>query len=53
MNVSSPSPRGGSSPGGAQPESARLYPDVIIGHHGWGELLDIKDVYPTTPLSDI
>ncbi|XAO71498.1 MAG: hypothetical protein AAYR33_00450 [Acetobacteraceae bacterium] len=25
-------------------------PDVIIGHHGWGELLDIKDVYPTTPL---
>lgn len=25
-------------------------PDVIIGHHGWGELLDIKDVYPSTPL---
>lgn len=25
-------------------------PDVIIGHHGWGELLDIKDVYPTTPV---
>jgi glycosyltransferase involved in cell wall biosynthesis len=25
-------------------------PDIIIGHHGWGELLNIQDVYPDTPL---
>ena len=25
-------------------------PDMIIGHHGWGELLDIRDVYPDTPV---
>lgn len=25
-------------------------PDVIIGHHGWGELLDITDVFPGTPM---
>jgi glycosyltransferase involved in cell wall biosynthesis len=25
-------------------------PDIIIGHHGWGELLNICDVFPGVPL---
>jgi glycosyltransferase involved in cell wall biosynthesis len=25
-------------------------PDVIIGHHGWGELLDLPDVFPGVPI---
>ncbi len=25
-------------------------PDIIIGHHGWGELLDLGDVYPGVPV---
>ena len=25
-------------------------PDVIIGHHGWGELLNLVDVWPGAPL---
>ncbi|MGV4877507.1 glycosyltransferase family 4 protein [Acetobacter indonesiensis] len=25
-------------------------PDVILGHHGWGELLNIQDVYPGVPV---
>ncbi len=25
-------------------------PDVIIGHHGWGELLDLVDVFPGSPI---
>lgn len=25
-------------------------PDIIIGHHGWGELLNIGDVYPGVPV---
>ena len=25
-------------------------PDIIIGHHGWGELLNIGDVFPGVPL---
>jgi glycosyltransferase involved in cell wall biosynthesis len=25
-------------------------PDIIIGHHGWGEMLNLRDLWPTTPL---
>jgi glycosyltransferase involved in cell wall biosynthesis len=25
-------------------------PDIIIGHHGWGELLNLQDVWPQSPL---
>lgn len=25
-------------------------PDIILGHHGWGELLNIQDVYPNVPV---
>ncbi len=25
-------------------------PDIILGHHGWGEMLHVNDVWPDTPL---
>ncbi len=25
-------------------------PDIVIGHHGWGELLNIPDVFPDAPV---
>ncbi len=25
-------------------------PDIVIGHHGWGELLNLQDVWPESPL---
>jgi glycosyltransferase involved in cell wall biosynthesis len=25
-------------------------PDIIIGHHGWGEMLNMQDVFPGVPL---
>lgn len=25
-------------------------PDIIIGHHGWGELLNLFEIWPTAPL---
>jgi glycosyltransferase involved in cell wall biosynthesis len=27
-----------------------FHPDLVIGHPGWGELLAIKDVFPTVPV---
>ena len=25
-------------------------PDIIIGHHGWGDLLNLRDLFPATPM---
>jgi glycosyltransferase involved in cell wall biosynthesis len=31
-------------------KSLGYQPDIIIGHHGWGEMLNMKDVWPDVPL---
>jgi glycosyltransferase involved in cell wall biosynthesis len=30
--------------------SSGYRPDMILGHHGWGELLNLQDVWPDIPL---
>lgn len=34
----------------AQLRSLGFTPDIIIGHHGWGELLNLHDIWPGAPL---
>jgi glycosyltransferase involved in cell wall biosynthesis len=31
-------------------KSLGFVPDIVIGHHGWGELLNMQDVFPDTPV---
>jgi glycosyltransferase involved in cell wall biosynthesis len=31
-------------------KSLGFVPDIIIGHHGWGEMLHVNDVWPDAPL---
>ncbi len=31
-------------------DSLGFRPDIIIGHHGWGEMLNLVDVWPDAPL---
>ena len=35
---------------GNQVKALGFVPDIIIGHHGWGELLNLPDVWPNVPL---
>ena len=35
---------------GNQVKALGFEPDIIIGHHGWGELLNLPDVWPGVPL---
>ncbi len=36
--------------GARQLKQLGFTPDIIIGHHGWGELLNLTDVYPGVPI---
>ena len=35
---------------GATLKGLGFTPDIVIGHHGWGELLNLADVWPSTPI---
>jgi len=36
--------------GARQIKKLGFVPDLIIGHHGWGELLNLTDVFPGVPI---
>jgi glycosyltransferase involved in cell wall biosynthesis len=36
--------------GARQLRQLGFIPDIIIGHHGWGELLNLPDIYPGAPI---
>ena len=36
--------------GARQIKALGFTPDVIIGHHGWGEMLNLVDVFPAAPM---
>jgi glycosyltransferase involved in cell wall biosynthesis len=36
--------------GARQIKQLGFVPDIIIGHHGWGEMLNLIDVYPGVPM---
>jgi Glycosyl transferase family 4 group len=36
--------------GARQIKALGFVPDIIIGHHGWGEMLNLVDVFPGVPI---
>jgi glycosyltransferase involved in cell wall biosynthesis len=36
--------------GARQIQALGFTPDIIIGHHGWGEMLNLVDVFPNVPM---
>jgi glycosyltransferase involved in cell wall biosynthesis len=36
--------------GARQIKALGFEPDIILGHHGWGELLNLPDIYPGVPI---
>jgi glycosyltransferase involved in cell wall biosynthesis len=36
--------------GARQIKNLGFVPDIIIGHHGWGELLNLTDIFPGVPI---